>query len=132
MPFSAWLATFSVLFVVVSLIQAFIGFRDEERKRHLSASGAWAGAALIGFVLFKRDSDSAIHVLRGGVPFHPATAIALILLAIAAMALMAISSRAAGSRNLAKGVAAHLALVAGSIVFGIPLIYLLITSFKED
>ncbi|HVL38782.1 MAG TPA: carbohydrate ABC transporter permease, partial [Fimbriimonadaceae bacterium] len=51
---------------------------------------------------------------------------------VAAAVAMVVAARYAHTRGLAKSAVNHLALVAGSIVFGLPFAFLVTTSFKED
>jgi multiple sugar transport system permease protein len=48
------------------------------------------------------------------------------------MISIAWSYKSASARGITKTIATQLALLAGSVVFGIPFLFLLITSFKED
>src|SRR5260370_1362815 len=61
-----------------------------------------------------------------------AAALALVILAAATVAAMVFTARVAKARGIARGVVTHLALVIGSVLFGIPFAWLVITSFKED
>jgi multiple sugar transport system permease protein len=132
MPFVAWAAVVCALIVVLRVGQAWLALTHEERDGRLKAAGLWALAA-VGFVLlYRRDEAARVEVLRGGVDLQLATVVAIALLALAAMAAMAVVARFARSRNFAKGVAIHTALIVGSIVFGIPFAWLFVTSFKED
>ncbi|MGV3614174.1 MAG: ABC transporter permease subunit [Fimbriimonas sp.] len=122
MPFTAWGVLAGAIFAVVRLGQAVA----ERSASRLFAAGIWA-AVVIGFALFYRlDPENEIAFLRGRITLGSAGALAMVGLVIAGFGAMV----AAGRRG--KRFAAHAALIAGSVVFGLPFAWLLVTSFKED
>jgi len=132
MPFWIWLTVASAIMVVIRLVQAWMGLNDTERWGRAKAALAWAIAGIAGIVLYRMDPENKIQMLRGAIPFSTTTAVVIGLLAVGAMAAMALASRATKTRGLAKGVATQAALITGSIIFGLPFAFLVITSFKED
>jgi multiple sugar transport system permease protein len=132
MPAAAWLAVASLVMVALRLVQAWLAVAPEERLARAQAAGVWALAGLLALAWYKRDAENKIEVLRGGIDFTATNAITLLLLALAGMFAMVIAGRATATRGFAKGVVTQAALVAGSIVFGLPFAFLVVTSFKED
>lgn len=132
MPFPAWLCVVSIVGLIASLIQSVMAISRAERMRKLRNAGVWVVLSILGFWLYKRDPENSISMLKGALPLQPATALAIVLFAVAAIAAMAYASQVASSRKVSQNLVAHLALLTGSFVFGIPLVFLLITSFKED
>lgn len=132
MPWTAWLGSASLAMAVARGAQAGLALNAEERSDRLKAAGLWALAAALFAVLYKRDPDSTITVLKGGVPFSHFAAIALILLAVAAVVGMVLSARSLATRGYAKAAVVQAALLVGSFVFGLPFAFAVITSFKED
>lgn len=132
MPYSAWLATLCLAFLLVRVFQGAFAIHADEQKDRFSAAALW----LLGFGIFLGlylwDKDNKITILRGGIPLSISTTIAIVLGLIAAMAAMIAAGRAVKSRGFAKAVVNQIALISGSIIFGIPFAFLVVTSFKED
>jgi multiple sugar transport system permease protein len=129
MPLAGWGAAAAGAMAIVRATQA-IGSIDRGRGL-LAAAGLWlATAGVLGFAASR--SPEKIEVLRGWLPITPSGVALVVGLGLAAMAAMTISARHARARGLARAAASHLTLLAGSVVFGIPFAWLLVTSFKED
>lgn len=132
MPFSAWAVVVSVCVVLWQCGQAFLGVDSVAQRKVLVSAVVWAAVAGLFFWMFKRDADAKIEILRGGIPLSAGSLAALIVLAFVAMGAMVAAARSASARGFVRGVSTHLALLAGTVVFGIPFAWLVITSFKED
>lgn len=132
MPFSAWLTVLCGAFLVFRLIQAWLALNSDERLERLKAAGLWTIGAAIFLALYFSDKENKITILRGGIPLSLSTTVAIVLGLVAAMAAMIAAGRAVKSRGLAKSLVNQIALITGSIVFGIPFAFLVVTSFKED
>lgn len=131
MPVTGWLTLACVVGAVLRVVQAFLGIHAEERWRKGLAGIVWLLVGGIFFSLFLKDPAKA-EILRGAVPAQPTTVLALAALAAAAILAMVLADRHAKSRGRAKALVTQLALLAGSLIFGLPFAYLLVTSFKED
>ena len=133
MPWTAWLGFASLAMGLGRVAQAGLALNAEERRGRLAAAAAaWLGAAALFGLLYWNDKGNAINVLKGGVDFAPTTALALILLAVAAVVGMVLSARSLATRGAAKVVVVQAALLLGSFVFGLPFAFAIVTSFKED
>jgi multiple sugar transport system permease protein len=139
MPFAAWVAVVAAIGALIKLAQACIGDRHEQPKllkqAVLLAVTCTLGAALYRYQLLYShppDPGNQISLLKGAIPLSAATAGGLVALAIAAILLMGAAGASARSRGWSTVVATHLALVVGSILFGVPFFWLLDTSFKEE
>lgn len=132
MPFSAWGVVVCIAaagFRIIESIQALI---ETERSAKLKAAGIWL-AASAGFCwLYSEDPANKISILKGSIPFATGTAMLIMVLIVASIAAMALAARKVTTKGYAKAVVNQAALIAGSIVFGLPFAFLLITSFKED
>jgi multiple sugar transport system permease protein len=122
MPFPAWGVAVSLTMVVVRLAQSWLG----EGGKRLTAAAIWGAVAVVFVWLYRLDPENQIEILRGRIALSGAAALGLAALLVAALAAMI----AIGRRG--KRFATHAALLAGSVVFGMPFAWLLITSFKED
>lgn len=132
MPFVAWGAVASLSIVAVRLIQAMQAISEQETSSRRNAAVIWAFVAAAFVALYFNEEANTIAVLRGGIPFSIQTALVVIVLGVACIAAMAFAARSTATRGYAKGIVIQAALISGSLVFGLPFAYLLITSFKED
>jgi multiple sugar transport system permease protein len=132
MPFSAWALVVSVVFLIVRSIQAASSLYPDEKQSRLKAAGIWLLAAIAFVFLYRFDPTRKIQIITGAIPISFSVLASLLLLAVGTISVMVASARAARLRGLAKGAITHLALALGSILFGLPLVWLLVTSFKED
>lgn len=132
MPFTAWLMAIAVVMIAVRSVQSFLAITPEERKEKLQTLFGWVIVIGISGTLYFTDSTSKIEVLTGGIELAPATGAGLLFLAVAAVAGMTLAAQATRSREMARGLMSQLMLLVGSFVFGIPFVFALVTSFKED
>ncbi|MBX3117946.1 MAG: carbohydrate ABC transporter permease [Fimbriimonadaceae bacterium] len=131
MPWTAWMVALCTVMAVIGIGQTILALNSEERRGRIKSSAVWAIFGMI-FLWFYSRSEIPIEVLRGTVSTSPAIIVGFVVLAFATMAAMALTANAVTGRRKSKAVATHLALLAGSIVFGLPFAWLLVTSFKED
>ncbi len=131
MPWSGWLVLVAIGYAITRAIQGFTGISVAERQARWQAFGIWVGVAFVGYLLFKRTGEEPTY-FRGVIPLSMTFVITAVGFAVAAMALMALASRSLATRGVAKVVITQAALIIGSIVFGIPFAWLLVSSFKED
>lgn len=150
MPWSAWLIAIGSIITIARLIQAYQGITSEEKSARLKGALIPLIATVLGMILYwhwverlhnavaaSTDllwvyEDNKIVILKGSIVLSPEKAVAVIALAVAAVGMMAFAGRAAKSRGVSKAIVSQIALIAGSIVFGLPFAFLVITSFKED
>ena len=131
MPFAAWLAVVAGGFALASVCKMPFAARTEQATLTKRAA-TLAVACAIGAWLFRRDPSNSISLLKGAIPLTAISAGALLALALAATLGMALSGAYAKSRGYSKAIAAQIALVVGSALFGVPFAWLVITSLKED
>ncbi|HWD39303.1 MAG TPA: carbohydrate ABC transporter permease [Fimbriimonas sp.] len=131
MPFPAWLAVVSLVMAVTRCLQSALSLNPLDKLARFKAGLVWLVVGFVGYWLYQRDPDDKISILKGGVGLQPTTALALILLAVITTIAMVVAGREATSRGWAKTLVTQFALLVGSVIFGIPFVFLLITSFKE-
>ena len=131
MPLPAWLLVVCAAVGTFRLIQSFMALTREETIQRGLAGVVWLLIGGIFLSVFLKGSGT-VEILRGSVPIQPTTLLALALLAFAAMLAMVLAARQVKSRGHAYGFVTHAALMAGSVLFGLPFAFLLVTSFKED
>ena len=132
MPYSAWLGITCVTLGLYRFIQAGMSISHDDRVDRLKAGGMWLCGSLIFVALYRHDPAVKIEILSGGIWLTIPTAAAFIFMAMAGMAAMVFAGRSTATRGYAKTIVTQAALLAGSIVFGLPFAFLVITSFKED
>jgi multiple sugar transport system permease protein len=125
LPFSAWAALGCILAAIYLVLKSFISGQITTRPV------IWLMPGVLFFVIFRYSGDKA-WVAQGSIPMSPLAAVVMVFLASVATFAMANTHRAVRSQKFAKGLAVHIALLIGSLIFGIPLAWLLITSFKEE
>lgn len=132
LPFPGWLMVFSVIMIAIRGVQIATAHDPATVRRHRNGIISFlvliAGAAY----WWSLDPTHAIHVLRGSIPMNGTVFGLLLVITLGGAAAMAFAARHTASRNIARNVVTQIALIAGSIVFGIPFVFLLLTSFKED
>lgn len=126
-----WGMVAGVVFAGLRFVQAFLALTDREGQERRKAALMWLGFALVCGLFFGRTGGEAV-VFRGAIPLRPSIALALLFLAVLAMVAMVAAARFTKGRGWSKVIATHTALVAGSVIFGLPFAWLVITSFKED
>lgn len=130
MPFAGWMAAFGIAMMALRGAQAVVALPDG-RRGPLRAAFIWA-AFVIFFLIVYQSGTERLQVLRGGIDLTFGRALAVFLLIVAASAAMKALATRAATRGWSKAVLTHVLLIAGSIVFGLPFAFLLVTSFKED
>lgn len=129
-PFAAWAAVAALLFGVARLVAAWTVLPAQRTPIFRQAMLSLTFAVLFGW--WFRSSGDTVSLVRGSMPLTWGLLAALVALGGGAVFAMAATARAARLRSFTKGIVVHLALLAGSVVFGLPFAWLLITSFKED
>ena len=132
MPWTAWIAVALVVFAIWSLGKTFSAITQDERLA--GARNALIAVVLcVGLILlYRTDPDNKITVLNGGIPFSITTIGYLVVIFVLSMISVAWSANSAKAKGINKTIATQIGLIAGSVVFGLPFIVLLVTSFKED
>lgn len=131
LSFPGWLSIAFLAMGIGKLIQAAIAMTDEERKDKLSTATVLVITTVLCF-LWHSALKEPVAILRGVIVLQPLQLGMIVLLAIGAILAMVAAERAIKSKGLANKLASTAALVVGSIVFGFPFVWLLLTSFKEE
>jgi multiple sugar transport system permease protein len=132
MPYPAWLAAIAAVFALFRSAQALLSIDKEGRASRVKGAAGWLAATVAFMALYWADHTNKVTILKGGVPFTATTAAIVLLLLVAGTAAMVVAGRSTLSRGYARAIVTQAALIAGSIVFGLPFAFLVITSFKED
>lgn len=132
MPFSAWLAAASFAIALIRTLQTFIQVERAERRARFQAAILWASLGFLMVLVYGLDSENSVKLLTGGIPMSIPLVLAVLGLALAFILVTVATNWSASSRGWPLAVARYASLLVGSVVFGLPFIFLLITSFKED
>lgn len=132
MPFLAWAALTCLIVGLVEFFRATIAPFSSIRRARIWSGLLWIASCGLSFFLFSQTGDS-IQILRGAIALQPILGLGLIgLLVLVVVALVATAQTSVTKRSAARVVLTHAALIGGSIVFGLPFAWMIITSFKED
>lgn len=132
MPFPVWATLVCGIVALARLTQSTQALTSQERKGHLGSAVVWlAFGGLFGWWI-ANTSDTKVTILTGGISLGTSTGVGVLVLALAAMAAMGLAARSTAAKGWAMGAVNQAALIAGSIVFGLPFAFLLVTSLKED
>ncbi|MBS1717490.1 MAG: carbohydrate ABC transporter permease [Armatimonadetes bacterium] len=133
MPFAGWCAVVGICAAGYQLFRASvegsIGFAKPGQRRLFAV--CWLAFALAGYGVLRWSHDD-VTLVRGVIPISATGAAALLALAAAALGIMVLAGRAVRFRNTGGKLVAHVVLLAGCVVFGLPMLWALVTSFKED
>jgi multiple sugar transport system permease protein len=128
LPFSGWAC---LALVAASVILGCYGLLENRMVSRLKQAGFCLVAAVLFGFLFVLQGEKA-QVIKGSIPVSFQGIAAVLVLALAAVYVMGRAGRNANTNRVVGVTATHVALLAGCVVFGIPLLWMLITSFKED
>lgn len=131
LPFWGWTGVVAVAFALIRTIQAMMSLPEPGRNGLIKAATIWAAVGAVAIFLYTKGDEPA-NVLRGGLQMSLTALVAIALLIVAGSAAMTLAGQQAKVRGWTKTVFIHSMLIAGSVVFGLPFAWLLITSFKED
>ena len=132
MPWTAWIATGLVAYAIWSIGKTLSAITRTEKSSGTLNAVVALGAAVGMAILYRTDPDNKITVLNGGIPLSLATIGYVMVIFVLAMIAVGMSANSAKARGASKTIATQLGLLAGSVVFGLPFVFLLVTSFKED
>ena len=86
-PLSGWMVIIGVGMVVAKLIQAKSAIRPEIARKELQVAGLYAVVAGLGWWWLHSQGEK-IWILRGQLPLHLPTVVAVVVLAVVAMGVM--------------------------------------------
>lgn len=130
--FWLWLTFAGVVMAGARMLQSLTALSAEEKKGRILSAVTWGFVALIGFGLANLTDDIRFSLVKGALPMTPVILALFLILATGAVISMVAIGRSAIAAGRAQAVAAQGALLIGTIVFGLPFAFLVITSFKED
>ncbi len=132
MPFPVWAAVTCGIATLMRLTQATQALTSNERRGLLGSSAVWLVAGMLFGSWIGASGDTKITILTGGIKIGASTGAGILVLGLAAVAAMGLATRSTAAKGWAMAAVNQAALIAGSIVFGLPFAFLLITSLKED
>lgn len=131
LPFSGWASIACAGMAILRLIQSATELSPPSRNARLRAAGIWA--VLLGLAMFFAfRSTEKVEVLRGNLGLSWPVVAAMLSLLVGGFAAYVAAARFSRARGYATGAVTHIMLLLGSAIFGLPFLWALITSFKED
>ncbi len=132
MPWTAWICAGFALYGLWQISRSFTAITKGDKSQHVkSAISAFVGSAVM-LVMYIWIPDSSVTILKGGIPLSASTLGFLAVILVLALLAVIFSVTSAKVRGFSKSLLTLTGLLAGSVVFGIPFVFLLVTSFKED
>lgn len=128
---SGWLILMCAIGSVTRGYKLLTAHPRSEAKQHLAPFFIWLGSLGVS-IWWSISEGNQFWILKGSIPINIPTVAGLAALAIAGMFLTTRLEASLKAKGIGRGVITHLVLLIGSIVFGIPLLWMLSTSFKED
>jgi multiple sugar transport system permease protein len=132
MPVWCWAITGIGFIAVQRLGQAATAINPTERTERLKTALTWVLVGTAVWALGKEVATPGFEVMKGGIETSISKIAMLLVVAVVATVAMAAVSRSTVAAGRAKGAATQIALISGSVLFGLPFLFLIITSFKED
>lgn len=102
------------------------------RKGGFALQGMICGPATLAVVRIAGQSTAKATILGGSLSVSVTACICLALLAVCAIVIMGVVQRRASSKLFLRRFSIYAGLVAGSVVFGLPFLWMLSTSFSDD
>lgn len=121
----------SLLAAILLWVKAFMAIDDTKRKKSGVSGLIWLVLSGL-FAWYYRETGGEVVVFRGVVGLTVERLVVLVVISVAGLLAMAWSAKFASRKRAVKGFVTHVTLIAGTVVFGLPFAWLLITSFKED
>ncbi|MBS1712948.1 MAG: carbohydrate ABC transporter permease [Armatimonadetes bacterium] len=131
MTFPFWIGLACALGALVRIVQAIGAVGTAGRTAGWKSVVGWVVGLAMCWI-WAQALGIRPELLRGAIPLRPEAVIATVVLFVVSVAIVQATSRAFRSRGLGKQVAVVFALVCGSVVFSVPLVWLLLTSFKDQ
>lgn len=131
MSIQHWITFGSVLFGVVQLLRSIAANSSFERKPMILNGIA---ALIVGglALLLPRANTAPPGLFSGHIQLPTTAAIGLVLLSLVSVTAIAFSVKSATAKGIVAQVSKQIGLLVGCVVFGLPFLFLLVTSFKED
>lgn len=131
-PFTGWVVIICGSIALVNLVKYFTGAGNPSRKSYVTQAVSYGLIAVVGAYFYHSIPNNDFKFLTGKIALSPENMALVLVLAILAVIAMALTQRSIKSRGWTQVVVTHITLIVGSIIFGMPFVWLLITSFKSD
>ncbi len=131
LPFAGWFTIAAFVVSVLRLISVSNALNTEERTARLKSAAVWILSAVLGFIVYWRTGEPPL-VIHGQIELGATSLEAMVALLIGGAALTSLAAKDLVVRAGFKAAALQITLLLGTVVFGMPFAWLLITSFKED
>ncbi len=130
-PFWGWILVLGAVLGINSLVQMAMGISLAERKTKAISAVVWLILAIISLFFFNKYNQQ-YTIFRGAWRVAPMHMMIAILIVVASVVFIGYSNRRSNSRSFGKAFWTHSALILGCFLFGLPFLWLLSSSLKED
>lgn len=131
MPLQAW----CLLIAATGFLAYQLRAQQEplpEAKAILKKKSLGWGAGTLAFAALCLVYRPSLDILRGAIALNNLTLVFLLSLFIVSIFVMRLVVDSARDRKVAKTIVSHLVLLTGALLFGLPFLWMLLTSFKES
>ncbi|HLP00331.1 MAG TPA: carbohydrate ABC transporter permease [Fimbriimonas sp.] len=132
MPWTGWIIVCCAATVLFNVYKLIFATSREPVEKYFGSSVIAVLVAIAAWLLYRLDDQNKVEILKGGIPLSFGLAGSLLAIVIAYLFMTVAFSTSHKLRNVGKTILLQLSMLAGTVVFGIPFAFLLITSFKED
>lgn len=127
-----WLSLVCALVAISALVKLWLHRAPREPVGpKLFQVGTWSLLAGLCWLL-PRANPKPIEFLTGRINLSIPALLAVIALAVVTVFSIVLAQRSAKTKRFVTAFASQIGLMAGVVVFGLPFLFLLVTSFKED
>ena len=134
-----WLMAVCLCVAVWNVVRWILDPPQRRRLDETRSSGgnyAWGAMgwtlASVACWFLPRANKEPIKLLTGHIELGVQGIVGLLLLAVGAVFAIALSAKSARAKGVFATLSSQIGLMAGVVVFGLPFLFLLVTSFKED
>jgi multiple sugar transport system permease protein len=130
-PLEYWAALCAGLLFLASIARSITSLNRVERLGHLR----WAlGLFLVALLLIwlGKGSLTKVEILKGSIRISLASALLTVALALCGIFAISLATAKARTAAVARGVLLYTGLTVGTLVFGLPMAWMLSTSFREN
>ena len=131
LPFTGWLAIAALVACLLRFASLASALNADETRGRSRSAISWLVVSIAAFVAFKSTGEPPV-VLRGKIDLSIEFIASLAALLLCGAALTTLAARDMYIRTKMKAVVLQATLLLGTVVFGLPFAWLLITSFKEE
>lgn len=126
-----WITLLALIACAYQGIGAIVAPDEASRIARLRNVGFSVVLAVVSLLL-PRANTGPPTLLTGHIELPVVAALAIVLLSVATVIAVAFAVKSSVAKGVVRAVSTQIGLLIGCVVFGLPFLFLLVTSFKED